>query len=57
MVKNCPVTEEEWLTTLASLLRQEDVPDIEMVATVDSEATLVLTVRKRVRGITVRVPE
>jgi hypothetical protein len=52
MVKNCPVSEDEWLSTLGALLRQELVDDMEIVATVD-KSTLVLTFRKRVRGITV----
>jgi hypothetical protein len=55
MVKSCPVSEDEWLSTLGSLLRQELVDDMEIVATVDSESTLVLTFRKRVRGITVSI--
>ncbi|KAH6695823.1 hypothetical protein F5X68DRAFT_273026 [Plectosphaerella plurivora] len=55
MVKNCPITEEEWVNTLSALLRLELVADMEIVATVESESTLVMTFRKRVRGITQRL--
>ncbi len=56
MAKNCPVKEEEWIEILSAMLRHEHVDGMEAVASVDSESVLVITFRKRVRGITVSHP-
>lgn len=54
MVKNSPVKEEEWIDVLSKMLRQERVEGMEAVASVESESAIIITFRKRVRGITVR---
>jgi hypothetical protein len=53
MVKNSPVKQDEWESILVSLLRQEPLKDIQATATVQSESSLTISVRKRVQGITV----
>ncbi|GAB0133841.1 hypothetical protein EsDP_00002235 [Epichloe bromicola] len=54
-VKNCPVSETEWQNILISIFQQELHSDIRATATVQSESSIVLTVRKQVQGITQRL--
>ncbi|KAJ6441944.1 DNA double-strand break repair and VJ recombination XRCC4 [Purpureocillium lavendulum] len=54
-VKNCPVTEKEWEQILVSIFEQEVIEDIQATATVSSESSISLTVRKQVQGITQRL--
>ncbi|PTB67497.1 hypothetical protein BBK36DRAFT_1116066 [Trichoderma citrinoviride] len=54
-VANCPVSESEWQTILQSLLELQPTGDIQATASIKSEASLSITVRKRVQGITQRL--
>ncbi|KAI9158491.1 hypothetical protein HJFPF1_06486 [Paramyrothecium foliicola] len=54
-VKNCPASEKEWHAILSSLLNQEYLPDIQATATVQSESTISVTIRKQIQGITQRL--
>lgn len=53
-VKNCPASESEWQAILEALLNQEPLADIKATATVQSESSISITVRKEIQGITVR---
>ncbi|ROT43533.1 hypothetical protein SODALDRAFT_41511 [Sodiomyces alkalinus F11] len=55
MVKNSPVSEEEWLEILSGILHQEPTEGMEAVASVESESSIVITFRKQVRGVTQRL--
>ncbi|GKT46971.1 uncharacterized protein ColSpa_07152 [Colletotrichum spaethianum] len=54
-VKNSPCTEDEWISILTAVLHQEPANDIEVLADVENETTLTLTVRKRGREFTQRL--
>lgn len=54
-VKNCPASESEWQAILESLFKQEPLPDIQATATVQSEASISITIRKETQGITQRL--
>ncbi|KAJ4136031.1 hypothetical protein NW768_003639 [Fusarium equiseti] len=54
-VNNCPASESEWQQTLESLFHQEPLPDIQATATVQSEKSMSITLRKEIQGITQRL--
>ncbi|KAL7822510.1 hypothetical protein V8C26DRAFT_389172 [Trichoderma gracile] len=54
-VANCPVSESEWQTILQSLFEIQPAGDIQATASIKSEASLSITIRKRVQGITQRL--
>lgn len=54
-VSNCPASESEWQQTLESLFQQKPLPDIQATATVQSEKSISITLRKEIQGITVRL--
>ncbi|CEI69781.1 hypothetical protein FVEN_g7348 [Fusarium venenatum] len=54
-VNNCPVSESEWQKILERLFQQEPLPDIQATATVQSEKSVSITLRKEVQGITQRL--
>ncbi|KAH0525344.1 hypothetical protein TsFJ059_007725 [Trichoderma semiorbis] len=54
-VPNCPVSESEWQAILQSLFSLQPVADIQATASIESETSLSITVRKRVQGITQRL--
>ncbi|KAF5232090.1 hypothetical protein FAUST_8892 [Fusarium austroamericanum] len=54
-VNNCPASESEWREILKSLFQQEPLPDIQATATVQSEKSISITLRKEVQGITQRL--
>jgi hypothetical protein len=53
-VKNCPASESEWQQILEDLFQQEPLPDIQATATVQSQKSISITIRKEIQGITVR---
>jgi hypothetical protein len=53
-VKNSPASDDEWQSILGSVLSQEPLPDIQASATVESESSISITIRKQIQGITVR---
>ncbi|PFH60034.1 hypothetical protein XA68_11555 [Ophiocordyceps unilateralis] len=53
--KNCPVPEREWEQILGAVLRREQDDDIQAVASVQSNLSASLTIRKQVKGITQRL--
>ncbi|KAG6115421.1 hypothetical protein E4U13_002770 [Claviceps humidiphila] len=54
-VPNSPVSEKEWQNILISVFEQELLSDIQATATVRSESSISLTIRKQVQGITQRL--
>ncbi|KAF4999755.1 hypothetical protein FDECE_11410 [Fusarium decemcellulare] len=54
-VKNCPASEAEWQQILEDLFHQEPLPDIQATATVQSEKSISITIRKEIQGITQRL--
>ncbi|KAH0494323.1 hypothetical protein TgHK011_000947 [Trichoderma gracile] len=54
-VANCPVSESEWQTILQSLFELQPARDIQATTSIKSEASLSITIRKRVQGITQRL--
>ncbi|KAM0505838.1 hypothetical protein ACHAP8_002070 [Fusarium lateritium] len=54
-VNNCPASESEWQKILERLFQQEPLPDIQATATVQSEKSISITLRKEVQGITQRL--
>ncbi|KAF4344037.1 mitotic apparatus p62 [Fusarium beomiforme] len=54
-VKNCPASESEWQQLLEDLFQQEPLPDIQATATVQSEKSISITIRKDIQGITQRL--
>lgn len=56
LVKNSPCAEDEWVDILSGLLTQNPGEGVEAIATVESEVAITITVRRRVKGITVRPP-
>ncbi|KAG5915875.1 hypothetical protein E4U42_007884 [Claviceps africana] len=54
-VKNNPVSETEWHDLLVSIFQQELLSNIQITATVQSESSISLTIRKQVQGITQRL--
>ncbi|KAL7944399.1 hypothetical protein V8C42DRAFT_326686 [Trichoderma barbatum] len=54
-VANCPVSESEWQGILQSLFALQPAADIQATASIKSESSLTITVRKRVQGITQRL--
>ncbi|KAL7912774.1 hypothetical protein GGI35DRAFT_262507 [Trichoderma velutinum] len=54
-VPNCPVSESEWQAILQSLFSLQPAADIQATASIESETSLSITVRKRVQGITQRL--
>lgn len=54
-VKNCPASESEWQTILESLFNQEPLAGIQATATVQSDTSISITVRKEIQGITQRL--
>ncbi|GAO14268.1 uncharacterized protein UV8b_08133 [Ustilaginoidea virens] len=53
--KNCPVSETEWQNILRLIFEQQPQPDIQATATIQTESSLSITVRKQVQGITQRL--
>lgn len=53
-MKNSPLSDAEWESTLQSFFNQEPLSDINAAATVQSEASISITIRKQVEGISVR---
>ncbi|TKW53385.1 hypothetical protein CTA1_11556 [Colletotrichum tanaceti] len=54
-VKNSPCTEEEWVSILTAVLQQEPTNDIEVLADVENETILTLTIRKKGKEFTQRL--
>ncbi|KAI1020830.1 hypothetical protein LB504_012012 [Fusarium proliferatum] len=54
-VKNCPASESEWQQILEDLFQQVPLPDIQATATVQSEKSISITIRKDIQGITQRL--
>ncbi|KAG6045268.1 hypothetical protein E4U39_002553 [Claviceps sp. Clav50 group G5] len=54
-VQNSAVSEKEWQDILISVFQQELLSDIQATATVRSESSISLTIRKQVQGITQRL--
>ncbi|RGP66850.1 hypothetical protein FLONG3_8722 [Fusarium longipes] len=54
-VNNCPASESEWQKVLVSLFQQEPLLDIQATATVQSEKSISITLRKDIQGITQRL--
>ncbi|SPJ87921.1 related to mitotic apparatus protein p62 [Fusarium torulosum] len=54
-VKNCPASESEWQKILEDLFQQEPLPDIQATATVQSQKSISITIRKEIQGITQRL--
>ncbi|KAJ6783721.1 hypothetical protein PWT90_05471 [Aphanocladium album] len=54
-VKNSPLSDSEWESTLLSFFNQEPLSDINAAATVQSEASISITIRKQVEGISQRL--
>ncbi|KAG4285577.1 hypothetical protein FPRO06_06837 [Fusarium proliferatum] len=54
-VKNCPASESEWQQILEDLFHQVPLPDIQATATVQSEKSISITIRKDIQGITQRL--
>ncbi|KAK1987817.1 hypothetical protein LZ30DRAFT_579346 [Colletotrichum cereale] len=54
-VKNSPCTEDEWISILTAVLQQEPASDIEVLADVENEAVLTLTVRRKGKEFTQRL--
>ncbi|KAF9768630.1 hypothetical protein IL306_014022 [Fusarium sp. DS 682] len=52
---NCPAPESEWQQILEDLFQQEPLPDIQATATVQSEKSISITIRKGIQGITQRL--
>lgn len=56
MVANCPVSLAEWHDILERLFRQECGDDIHAAATVSTDPSISIVVRRSTQGITVRHP-
>ncbi|KAF5670329.1 mitotic apparatus p62 [Fusarium heterosporum] len=54
-VKNCPASESEWQQILEDLFQQKPLPDIQATATVQTQKTISITIRKEIQGITQRL--
>ncbi|KAK2032291.1 hypothetical protein LX32DRAFT_208136 [Colletotrichum zoysiae] len=54
-VKNSPCTDDEWISILTAVLQQEPASDIEVLADVENEAVLTLTVRRKGKEFTQRL--
>ncbi|KAK2047532.1 hypothetical protein LZ31DRAFT_138743 [Colletotrichum somersetense] len=54
-VKNSPCTDDEWISILTAVLQQEPASDIEVLADVENEAVLSLTVRRKGKEFTQRL--
>ncbi|KAF4441914.1 hypothetical protein F53441_11874 [Fusarium austroafricanum] len=54
-VKNCPASESEWQQILEDLFQQNPLPDIQATATIQSEKSISITIRKEIQGITQRL--
>ncbi|TQV97607.1 mitotic apparatus protein p62 [Cordyceps javanica] len=54
-VKNSPLTDSEWESTLESFFNQRPLNNINATATVQSESSITITIRKQVQGITQRL--
>lgn len=52
-VKNCPVSEDEWQSIIESFFNQLPLDEINATASVQSESSIAITIRKEVQGITV----
>lgn len=52
-VKNSPLSDAEWEEILLAFFNQEPLNDINATATVQTEASITITIRKQVQGITV----
>ncbi|KAH7321180.1 hypothetical protein B0I35DRAFT_208866 [Stachybotrys elegans] len=53
--KNCSVSAEEWGEILQLVFSQTPQPDIQATATVESESSVTITIRKQIQGITQRL--
>ncbi|RDA93813.1 hypothetical protein CP533_6363 [Ophiocordyceps camponoti-saundersi (nom. inval.)] len=53
--KNCPVSEQEWEQILGTVLRREQIDDIQVEASVQTGVSASLMIRKQVKGITQRL--
>ncbi|KAG9501258.1 hypothetical protein J7337_006942 [Fusarium musae] len=54
-VQNCPASDSEWQRILEELFQQEPLLDIQATATVQSEKSISITIRKDIQGITQRL--
>ncbi|KAM0343716.1 hypothetical protein ACHAPU_008307 [Fusarium lateritium] len=54
-VKNCPASESEWQQILEDLFQQKPLPGIQATATVQTQNTISITIRKEIQGITQRL--
>ncbi|KAK3191328.1 hypothetical protein K4F52_002538 [Lecanicillium sp. MT-2017a] len=54
-VKNCPVSEDEWQSIMESFFNQLPLDEINATASVQSESSIAITIRKEVQGITQRL--
>ncbi|RBR06418.1 hypothetical protein FVER53590_04910 [Fusarium verticillioides] len=54
-VKNCPASDSEWQRILEELFQQEPLLDIQATATVQSEKSISIIIRKDIQGITQRL--
>ncbi|KAJ0338321.1 hypothetical protein COL922a_005770 [Colletotrichum nupharicola] len=51
-VKSSPCSDEEWVSILTAVIRQEPLDDVEVVASVEDESSVTLTVRKKGKEFT-----
>ncbi|KAK1847535.1 mitotic apparatus protein p62-like protein [Colletotrichum chrysophilum] len=54
-VKSSPCSDEEWVSVLTAVIRQEPLDDVEVVASVEDESSVTLTVRKKGKEFTQRL--
>ncbi|KAI8282485.1 hypothetical protein K4K56_011053 [Colletotrichum sp. SAR 10_98] len=54
-VKSSPCSDEEWVSILTAVIRQEPLDDVEVVASVEDESSVTLTVRKKGKEFTQRL--
>lgn len=52
-VKSSPCSDEEWVSILTAVIRQEPLDDVEVVASVEDESSVTLTVKKKGKEFTV----
>ncbi|KAL0941009.1 mitotic apparatus protein p62-like protein [Colletotrichum truncatum] len=54
-VKNSPCSEDEWVSILTAVLRQDPASDIEVLASVEDQSSITLTIRKKGKEFTQRL--
>ncbi|KAK2780299.1 mitotic apparatus protein p62-like protein [Colletotrichum kahawae] len=54
-VKSSPCSDEEWVSILTAVIRQEPLDDVEVVASVEDESSVTLNVRKKGKEFTQRL--